>query len=257
MSNSGSTTPNSEGYSGFLETSLRNREAPTPIKKLKNILNKITERTFDKLSDEMLLIDLLDKPEEIEENEIDMDIMSPFVESFFTSVCVKERNVEALKVYTRLFGKLKLKWKGRQGSILMKCMLSEISSFFKGYKEMIKDMNFEDEKSNEDRNKCIKLCHFVGNLYKDDLVKIQLVLVILNFFKKFLEENKTVFDSKYLEILEAFSVLFSSCQVKLIKDEIFIEKFLTNYKKFIEFHYEHKDIPSMYRFACLELLEKF
>jgi hypothetical protein len=257
MSSSGSTTPNSEGFSGFMETSLRNREAPSPIKKLKNILNKITERTFDKLSDEMLLIDLLDNPEEIEEKEIDMDIMSPFIESFVASICVKERNIEALKVYTRLFGKLKLKWKGRQGSILMKCMLFEISSFFKSYKEMIKDMNFEDEKSNEDRNKCIKLCHFVGNLYKDDLVKIQLVLVILNFFKKYLEENKTVFDSKYLEILEAFSVLFSSCQEKLLEEEIFVDKFLVNYKNFIQFHYENKEIPSMYRFACLELLEKF
>ena len=254
MSISGNTTPSSEGFSGFpdsTDVSIMNRPAPSPIKRLKSCLNKITERSFPKISDEMLTIHLLDEPEKEEVSSEDKLTMLPMVETFMANVCVFERNIEAIGLYTKAFCKIKDNWKGRQGRVLMEVMMSELGKFFTEYNKMIEmdqtesvqdlDPDFRSKK----RNQCLKLSQFVAMLYNEGGVSIRLVLVILQMFMKSKKDH-----------LEVFCKLFSECRVNLVKDETFRTKVLAKYKNFLKENQQSTDLESMYRFMCLEILEK-
>jgi hypothetical protein len=259
MSISGNTTPSSEGFSGFTEASdfseyiHMNRSTPTPIKRIKSCLNKISERNFPKISDEMLTIHLLDEPENEEVSSLDKETMLPMVETFMSNVCVFERNVEAMGIYTKAFCKIKDNWKGRQGRVLMEVMISELGKFFTEYN---KSIDLESEEKNEvqelrelrskKRNHCLKLSQFVAMLYNEGGVSIRLVLVILQMYLK----NKK-------DHIEIFCKLLSGCQTKLMKDETFRSKVFDKYKAFLTENSKSKDIEPMYRFMCLEVLEKF
>jgi len=261
MSSSGNITPMSETFEGFdgreasevlgllpgSETLASGRSTPTPIKKFKSCLNKISERNYPKISDEMLTIHLLDEPESSESKPTDKEAMLPVVETFMANVCVFERNIEAINFYTKTFCKLKDNWKGRQGRVLTENMMTELANFFLDY-----DSTIQSDKTDCDseewickRNKCIKLCQFISALYKENGIGIKLVLVILNKFKK---------DKK--ESIEVFCRLFSGCIDKLLEDNLFKTKFLPIFKEFITTHQRSEKLEPMYRFMCLEIIEK-
>lgn len=249
MSISGNTTPKSESFEGFemQEAIATSRLTPTPIKRFKSCLNKISERNFPKISDEMLTIHLLEEPENLEENSSDKESMLPVVETFMANVCVFERNIEAINVYTKTFCKLKDNWKGRQGKVLMETMLSELSKFFPEYNKLIESSEFESDSEAwiKKRNQCLKLCQFTSGLYNEGGVSIKLILVILTLFMK-----------PKKECIEVFCKLFSGSQEKLMKDELFNSKILPKFKGFLEEHHKSKTLEPMYRFMCLEILDK-
>jgi hypothetical protein len=274
MSSSVNTTPKSETFDGFetieaLDRSsmLSGREAsevlgrstPTPIKKFKSCLNKISERNYPKISDEMLNIHLLDEPESLESKSSDKENMIPVIETFMANVCVFERNIEAINFYTKTFCKLKNNWKGRQGRVLAESMMSELANFFIDY-----DSTIQNEKTSSDseewiskRNKCVKLCQFISALYKEDGVGIKLVLVIL---KKFMQSKQNP-ETKEIsplskESIEVFCRLFSGCIDKLVKDKNFTPEMLRIFKGFIATHQRSETLEPMYRFMCLEILDK-
>jgi len=268
MSSSMNTTPKSETFEGFetiealdRRSILHGREAPevlgrstpTPIKKFKSCLNKISERNYAKISDEMLTIHLLDEPENLESKVSDKENMLPVIETFMANVCVFERNIEAINFYTKTFCKLKNNWKGRQGRVLAESMMSELANFFLNY-----DSTIQSEKTDCDseewickRNKCVKLCQFISALYNEDGVGIKLVLVIL---KKFMQTNESTIIRK--ESIEVFCRLFSGCIDKLLKDKNFTPGMLRVFKEFISTHQRSETLEPMYRFMCLEILDR-
>jgi hypothetical protein len=138
MSSSGNITPISETFEGFdgreasealgfrSGSESLGRSTPTPIKKFKSCLNKISERNYPKISDEMLTIHLLDEPESSESKPTDKEAMLPVIETFMANVCVFERNIEAINFYTKTFCKLKDNWKGRQGRVLTENMMKRV-----------------------------------------------------------------------------------------------------------------------------------
>jgi hypothetical protein len=256
MSSSENITPKSETFDGFdgreaSDALASGRSTPTPIKKFKSCLNKISERNYPKISDEMLTIHLLDEPENPESKASDKESMIPVVETFMANVCVFERNIEAINFYTKTFCKLKNNWKGRQGRILTEVMMLELANFFIDYNATI-----QAEKTSSDseewickRNKCVKLCQFISALYKEDGVGIKLVLVIL---KKFMQTNESI----RKESIEVFCRLFSGCIDKLLKDKNFTPDMLRVFKDFISTHQRSETLEPMYRFMCLEILDK-
>jgi len=250
MSVSDNTTPKSENFEGFemQESIAVSRLTPTPIKRFKSCLNKISERNFPKISDEMLTIHLLEEPENLEINPFDKEGMLPVVETFIANVCVFERNIEAINVYAKTFCKLKDNWKGRQGKVLMEVMLSELSKFFPEYNKAVEASDIEPDSETwiRKRNHCLKLCQFTSALYNEGGVGIKLIIVILNLFMKPQKES-----------IEVFCKLFSSSLDKLMKDEIFQSKILPKFKNFLEEHQKSKILEPMYRFMCLEILDKF
>jgi hypothetical protein len=249
MSSSGNTTPNSESFIDFesTESFIPRSLTPNPIKKFKSCLNKISERNFPKISDEMLTIHLLEEPENPISNPSDKDVMLTVVETFMANVCVFERNIEAIQFYTKTFLKLKNNWKGRQGRVLAEVMMSELANFFIDFDNIIQNSTLKEDSEEWilKRNKCIKLCQFVSTLYKEDGVGIKLVLVILNKFKKDKRES-----------IEVFCRLLSGCVEKLMEDVQFKTRFLPVFKEFIEMHQKSETLEPMYRFMCLEILEK-
>lgn len=249
MSSSGNTTPKSESFNGFEspEMFISRSSTPNPIKKFKSCLNKISERNYPKISDEMLTIHILEEPENPESKPSDKDSMLTVVETFMANVCVFERNVEAIQFYTKTFLKLKNNWKGRQGRVLAEVMMSELANFFIEFDSIIQTANLKEDSEEWilKRNKCIKLCQFVSTLYKEDGIGIKLVLVILNKFKK---------DKK--ESIEVFCRLFSGCIDKLLEDNTFKTRFLPIFKEFVVMHQKSETLEPMYRFMCLEILEK-
>jgi hypothetical protein len=100
-----------------------------PIKRMNSLLNKITERTFQKISDEMLLVNLLEDPTNEDAIPEDKDKMLPVINTFIANVCQPACGVEIMKVYAKSFCKLKDNWKGRQGRILTELMMAELSKF--------------------------------------------------------------------------------------------------------------------------------
>jgi hypothetical protein len=259
MSSSGNTTPISETFDGFDGMEVSGRSTPTPIKKFKSCLNKISERNYPKISDEMLTIQLIDEPENLESKASDKENMLPAVETFMANVCVFERNIEAINFYTKTFCKLKNNWRGRQGRILSEVMMSELAKFFLDYDSTIQADNTSSDSEEWicKRNKCVKLCQFISALYKEDGVGIKLVLVIL---KKFMqpkcnpETNELIQPRK--ESIEVFCRLFSGCIDKLLKDKNFTPDMLKVFKDFIAIHQRSETLEPMYRFMCLEILDK-
>jgi hypothetical protein len=272
MSSSGNITPKSETFEGFdgreaSETGqsplpgpdVLGRSTPTPIKKFKSCLNKISERNYPKISDEMLTIHLLDEPESSESKSTDKEAMLPVVETFMANVCVFERNIEAINFYTKTFCKLKDNWKGRQGKVLAEIMMSELANFFLDYDATIQTGKTECDSEEWicKRNKCVKLCQFISALYKEDGVGIKLVLVIL---KKFMQSKRNPETNEIIplpkECIEVFCRIFSGCLDKLLKDKNFTPSMLKIFKDFIITHQRSETLEPMYRFMCLEILDK-
>jgi len=250
MSISGNTSPMTEGFQGFNPEAMAYpaRMTPTVIKKIKSCLNKISERNFDKISDEILSIQLLEDLDETEVKDSDKEIVLPVVETFMANICVFERNNEAINIYTKTFCKLKNKWKGRQKDVLMDIMMSELAKFFNEYNKSIQSESILE--SSEEwilkRNQCLKICQFVSSLYNEEAVGIKLILVILNLFMKPKKES-----------IEVFCKLVMGCQTKLMSEELFRTKILPKYKTFLQEHHSSKTLEPMYRFLCLEVLDKF
>lgn len=223
-----------------MEVSIQRRhsdELVCPIRKMKSLLNKITDRTFHKISDEMLQITILENLTDSDGNELDKSKMEPIIQTFISNVCVPERNTETMNVYVKAFCKLKDKWSGRQGRVLMELMMAELGKFFVEYSKMT-------EYDNSIRNKSFKLCLFISMLYQENGVGIRLVLAILQTFCK---EDK--------HAVEIFCKIFSNCRVKLMSEEIFKTKVLSNYKKFLE-KIRDSEIDYMYKAMCLDILDK-
>ena len=232
LTSSESSTPVEEKVISFSQS---------PLKKMKSNLNKITERSFPKISDEILQIILLENPLEEESLPSDKENMLPVIQTFIANVCVLERNDEAMNVYVKVFCKLKDKWIGRQGRILMEMMMSELSKFFKEYSS-----SFEESIDDRKRNNCFKLCKFVSLLYMEGAIGLRLVLAIM---QAFYNPNKMT--------LEVFCKLFSGCRVKLLNDSTFRSSSLFDkYKTFLETCNKSASVEPMYRFMCLDLLDK-
>jgi hypothetical protein len=196
----------------------------------------------------MLTIHLLEEPEKDEVTSEDKVTMLPMVETIMANVCVFERNIEAIALYTKAFCKIKDNWKGRQGRVLMEVMISELGKFFTEYSKIL-DSHSEGigpEVWTKKRNQCLKLSQFVAMLYNEGGVSMKLVIVILQMYLKSKKDH-----------IEVFCKLFSGCQEKLMKDETFRSKVLDKYKNFLSENQQSKDLESMYRFMCLEILEKF
>jgi hypothetical protein len=229
---SGNSTPTEEKILNFSQS---------PLKKMKSNLNKITERTFPKISDEILQIILIEDPHNEDSLPSDKENMLPIVQTFIANVCVFERNDEAMNVYVKVFCKLKDKWVGRQGRILMELMMSELSKFFKEY-STTKEEDIDEKK----RNDCFKLCKFVSVLYIEGAIGLRLVLAIM---QAFYNPNKIT--------LEVFCKLFAGCRGKLLKDETFRSSSLFDkYKIFLETSSKSPSLEPMYRFMCQDILEK-
>jgi hypothetical protein len=213
----------------------------SPLKKMKSNLNKITERSFPKISDEILQIVLLDNPLEDECLPSDKENMLPVIQTFISNVCVLERNDEAMNVYVKVFCKLKDKWIGRQGRVLMEMMMTELSKFFKEYSSLTEE-SIDDKK----RNSCFKLCKFVSLLYMEGAVGLRLVLAIL---QAFYNPNKMT--------LEVFCKLFAACRVKLLNDSTFrTSSLFDKYKNFLETSSKSPTLEPMYKFMCQDILDK-
>jgi hypothetical protein len=228
-----SSTPTSGEFEGFPEV-----RPVDKIKKIKSSLNKITDRTFEKISEELLRFELLDNPSSEECIITDKDNMLPVIQAFISNICVFEHNDEAMTVQVKLFCKLKDKWIGRQGRILMEIMMSELSKFFKEYAELTE----VDEKK---RNSCFKLVKFVSLLYNENAVSMRLVVAILQTYRK----N----DKMHLEV---FCKLFAACQKKLLSNTDFREKVLHNYKSYLEVSSKSTELDTMYRFMCQNILDE-
>jgi hypothetical protein len=225
-----------------------------PIKRMNSLLNKITDLSFQRISDEMLVVNLLDDPLEDEAIPEDKDKMLPIVKTFIANICQPACGPEIMNVYAKAFSKLKDNWKGRQGRILTEIMMAELSKFFTDYSKNLNFSSVDDsvETSVEDklaeeakkRLKCFKLCNFVSFLYKDGAVSLRLVIAILqSFFKN---------DKLYLEV---FCKLFAACQDKLMKDETFRSKVFEKYKVFLEENSKSVVHEPMYKFMCLNILD--
>lgn len=229
-----------------------------PIKRMNSLLNKITDLSFQRISDEMLVVNLLDEPLKEEAIPEDKDKMLPIVKTFIANICQPACGPEIMKVYTKAFCKLKDNWKGRQGRILTEIMMAELSKFFAEYSKNL-NKNPETIVSGEDsvkspeeiaeqeakkRLKCFKLCNFVALLYQEGAVSFRLIIAILqSFFKN---------DKLYLEV---FCKLFAACQSKLMKDETFRSKVFEKYKVFLEENSKSVEHDAMYKFMCLNILD--
>jgi len=208
-------------------------------KTMRSLLNKITDITFQKISEQMLQIKLLENPESIELLPTDKERMLPIVQTLISNVCVLERNEEAINIYVRAFCKLKEKWQGRQGHILMETTMSELGKFFVEYSKLP-----ENEIDDLKRNKCFKLCRFISILYQENAISMKLIVAILQTFCK---ETKTS--------VEVFCKIFGDCKNKLMQDEVFMAKMFTKYKTFLETISKSDSFSPMYKFMCLNILE--
>ncbi len=213
-----------------------------PIKRMNSLLNKITERTFHRISDEMLLVNLLENPNSEDAIPEDKDKMLPIIQTFIANVCQPACGPEIMKVYAKSFCKLKDTWKGRQGRILTELMMAELSKFFLQYSKA--PTCGDEDQDVKVRNKCFKLCTFVALLYSEGAVGLRLVLAILqSFFKN---------DKLSLEV---FCKLFSACQEKLMSDETFKSKVFAKYKHFLEENSKSETQEAMHKFMCLNILD--
>lgn len=213
-----------------------------PIKRMNSLLNKITDHSFERISDEMLIVNLLDDPTSEDAIPEDKNKMLPIVNTFMANICQPACGPEIMKVYSKSFCKLKDNWKGRQGRILTEIMMAELSKFFTEYSKYITAEDFEEDSKR--RLKCFKLCNFVSLLYQEGAVGLRLVIAILQSF----------FKTDKLS-LEVFCKLFSGCQVKLMKDETFKSKVFEKYKTFLEENSKSERHESMYKFMCLNILD--
>jgi hypothetical protein len=231
-------TPDSDFIPNF-----RNGErlTPTPLKKIRSYLNKVTAVTLEKISEEMLTINILEDVDNAESQSSDKDNMLPVVETFISNVCVFERNDEAMNTYVKVFCKLTEKWRGRQGSVLMSTMMQELSKFFAEYKQCILDNEIEDKR----RNQCFKLCRFVSLLYIENLVSLKLVVAFLETFCK---------TEKFS--LEVFCKIFGLTYEKLKTEKIFVDKLMNKYKNFLKDNSESTELEYIHKFMCLECFEK-
>jgi hypothetical protein len=215
-----------------------------PIKRMNSLLNKITDRTFQRISDEMLLVNLLENPNSEDAIPEDKDKMFPIIQTFIGNVCQPACGPEIMKVYAKSFCKLKDNWKGRQGRILTELMMSELSKFFLEYS---KAPTCGDEDTDvKIRSKCFKLCTFISLLYEEGAVGLRLVIAILQSF----------FKSDKLS-LEVFCKLFAGCQGKLMKDETFKSKVFAKYKQFLEENSKSENQDAMHKYMCLDILDNF
>jgi hypothetical protein len=238
-----SSTPTSERSFKFDDNNKVYYAPPAcPIKRMKVYLNKITDRTFDKISGEMLQVVLLDDPLSEESKENDKEKMLPIVQTFISTVCVFERNEEAMNVYVKSFCKLRTQWKGRQGRVLTELMMAELMKFFVEYSKSPE--SDKTEENTKRRNSCFKLCRFVSLLYQEGVLNLKGVVTILQAFCK---HDKLS--------LEVFCKLFSGCQEKLMTDEFFMLKIFGRYKLFLENIVASEDHESMHKFMCLNILE--
>jgi hypothetical protein len=213
-----------------------------PIKRMNSLLNKITDRTFQRISDEMLLVNLLENPTSEDAIPEDKDKMLPVIQTFIANVCQPACGVEIMKVYAKSFCKLKDNWKGRQGRILTELMMAELSKFFLEYSKT--PTCGDEEQDVKIRNKCFKLCTFVALLYSEGAVGLRLVIAILqSFFKN---------DKLSLEV---FCKLFAACQEKLMNDETFKSKVFAKYKNFLEENSKSESQEAMHKFMCLNILD--
>lgn len=241
-----SSTPTSERSIKFDDNKVYFAPPSCPIKRMKSYLNKITDRTFDKISGEMLQVNLLDDPLSEDSKENDKEKMLPIVQTFISTVCVFERNEEAMNVYVKSFCKLRNQWKGRQGRILTELMMSELMKFFVDYsKASTSDTDPDSEENIKRRNSCFKLCRFVSLLYQEGVLSLKAIVTILQAFCK---HDKLS--------LEVFCKLFSGCQEKLMTDEFFVSKIFGRYKSFLETIVSSEDHESMHKFMCMNILDK-
>ena len=240
-----STTPSSEKSIKFDDNKVYFAPPACPIKRMKSYLNKITNGTFDKISGEMLQINLLDDPMSEEGQESDKEKMLPIVQMFISTVCVFERNEEAMNLYVRSFCKLRNNWKGRQGRVLTELMMSELLKFFVEYSKAAASEVEESEETIKRRNSCFKLCRFVSLLYQEGVLGLKSIVTILQAFCK---NDKLS--------LEVFCKLFSGCQEKLMTDEFFVSKIFGRYKSFLENIVSSETHESMHKFMCMNILDK-
>lgn len=220
-----------------------------PIKRMNSLLNKISSISFERFYNEMLTMTILDDPMENDAVLGDKDKMLPIVKTFMANICQPACGPEIMKVYSKVFSKLKDNWKGRQGRILTEIMMSELSKFFTEYSKnpaspssVSEDNDISDEAKR--RLKCFKLCSFVALLYQDGAVGLRLVVAVL---QTFLKNDKLS--------LEVFCKIFSGCQDKLMKDETFKSKVFEKYKSFLEENSKSTEHEAMYKFMCLNILE--
>jgi hypothetical protein len=239
-----SSTPTSERSFKFDDSNKVYYAPPAcPIKRMKVYLNKITDRTFDKISGEMLQVVILEDPLSEESKESDKEKMLPIVQTFISTVCVFERNEEAMNVYVKSFCKLRTQWKGRQGRVLTELMMSELMKFFVEYSKVPESENTEE--NTKRRNSCFKLCRFVSLLYQEGVLSLKAIVTILQSFCK---NDKLS--------LEVFCKIFSGCQEKLMTDEFFMAKIFGRYKSFLEGIVSSEDHESMHKFMCMNILDK-
>jgi hypothetical protein len=231
FASSKSSTPTSEcsvTFEGF-------KISEDPLKKIRSYLNKITERTFDKISEEILRINLLDSTDDSK----NLDIMLPVVKTFLSNICVFERNEEAMNVYVKLFDKMKNKWSGVQGEVLMQVMMKELKNFFQNYAK-----SNETEIDEKKRNSCFKLCKFISLLYIEGSVDFTLMVAILNTFRKI--------DKFHLEV---FCKIYNDCQKKLYSETIFKEKVFPTFNDFLQTSSKSTSLEPMHRFMCQNILD--
>lgn len=213
-----------------------------PLKKIRSYLNKITDRSFDKITEEILRINLLEESSDPTDTK-NQELILPVVKTFLSNICVFERNEETMNVYVKLFCKMKNKWSGIQGDLLMQIMMIELKKFFQQYaKDSIES---EESKNDKKRNSCFKLCRFISLLYNEEAIPFTLVAAILNTFRK---PNKL-----YLEV---FCKIYSDCQKKLYNEPTFKEKVFPIFTEFLQTSSKCSDLEPMHRFMCQNILDE-
>lgn len=220
---------------------------PLENKRMRSYLNKITERNFPKISDEMLTVVLLSNPDSFDSQENDREIMLPITQNFISNVCVFERNDEAMIIYVKAFCKLKEKWIGRHGKVFFEVTMSEIHKNFVDYKNLMEmeDLDEDSAEFRKSRNNCLKLCRFMSLLYSEGAIGLKLILAILQTF---------VNDRKHS--VEVFCKLFGYALEKLNTEEIFRLKVLQKYKTHLQEMTRKYETECFYKFLCLEILDK-
>lgn len=242
-------------YDSEASKSVETNTLDTPearIKYLRSSLNKITDRTLEVLSEKLLRVHILENYESDTSEESDKERILPILQTFIANVCVFERNEEAMLLYVKTFCKLRTKWEGRQGNVLMQGMLIELSKFFTEYSSLGSSEPLDPEEMSRYRNKCFKLCRFLSLLYENEAIGIRPILAILQNFCKSKDSG-----SNNLKLsLEVFCKLFTYCHTRLLKDPAFKEKVLPKYKDHLHKMMEFYEKDYQYKFMCLDLLDK-
>jgi len=209
-------------------------------------LNKISPENFERLSGEILEIELLsdlgdDSPRQktTDFDPEDIEKMEKVVELFINATCnirnTGQGGSEMQEILAKLFIKLKDKWDGRQGRILATVMTKYIANYFSKY--------FDNSLTFIEKIKCENIMYFTGLLYEKGMFDTRFCMVALMKFKIKDESN-----------IRVFCNLLNACYKKLKNEKLFT----SNKEKFVSFLNEcvsDRSIPGLVRNMCMDSLE--